>query len=82
MTISQRKIKSIKESLKDDSLSFEIISTRHHVEESVVEAIDNGDDPNETEDEQPENTCSFCGVPCEDYFCSDDCRIAEVKEND
>ncbi|MEK0369762.1 MAG: hypothetical protein QQN55_01205 [Nitrosopumilus sp.] len=78
MTISKRKIKSIKEALKDDSLSYEIISRRHHVEESQVEAIDNGDDPNEIED--PENTCSFCGVECEDFFCSRECRIAESND--
>ena len=32
--------------------------------------------------QEPENTCSFCGVECEDYFCSDDCKIAELNDQD
>ena len=30
--------------------------------------------------EEPENNCGFCGEICEDYFCSDDCKIADMNE--
>lgn len=34
----------------------------------------------EIEVEEEENTCSFCDVECEEYFCSDECRIAELND--
>lgn len=79
--MTDRKIKAIKKDLKNNiHTSYDVIANRNNVTESQVEQIDSGEVPDE--EPEPENTCSFCGVPCEDYFCSDDCKIAEVKEND
>lgn len=29
--------------------------------------------------EQPENECGFCGAPCDNDFCSKDCKKADVQ---
>lgn len=29
---------------------------------------------------ESENTCGFCGEECENYFCSDACKIADLND--
>jgi len=31
-------------------------------------------------DDEKDNECSFCGVPCDGHFCSKECRIAEMND--
>lgn len=30
--------------------------------------------------EEPENECSYCGVPCEKTYCSKDCKKADYLD--
>ena len=50
------------------------------LEDKVEEYNDILSDIESHEEEPNENTCAFCESSCEEYFCSDDCRIADVEE--
>lgn len=52
------------------------------LKDKVEEYNDILKDIEEHQEDEDENECAFCGTSCEEYFCSDDCRIADVKELD
>lgn len=35
-------------------------------------------DPNAPWNNEEENTCNYCGEPCERSYCNDDCKRADV----
>ena len=34
-----------------------------------------------TPEDELDNNCYYCGLPCEGAYCSDECSIADYKEN-
>lgn len=31
-------------------------------------------------DDEKDKECGFCGEPCDEHFCSKECRIAEMND--
>lgn len=76
--IPLKKVQAIQKDIQEnEDDSFEDIAIRHDVKTEVVEAIEDGVNPNDIEEE---SNCRFCGVASETMFCSSDCRIAEFSE--
>ena len=50
------------------------------IEDKIEEYNDICNDIENNEEPETENTCSFCGEQCEDYFCNDECKKAELND--